>query len=164
MLGCPGAVSFADKASLCGPGFSPCSVDQWMSRRAGQVPHHHYWTIDDFKIVFTSRDGLTNSCYYSKSYGRLCYPPAHICADVSTDPEGNSCDNRNCGRFDPVPPPNDFFGGARDFTAGSLCCCAASGVSCATGAPVDTFSDGMFGCAGIVSWMQRASLLSLIHI
>src|SRR5439155_13747313 len=55
---------------------------------------------------------------------------------------------------------NDYFGGYfGNFTAGSLCCCSASGVDCGgSGVMADAFSNGMFGCAGHVSWQDRASL------
>jgi hypothetical protein len=168
MLGCPGHVAYAMRASLCGAGYSPCTVDQWIARRAAKVPHHHYWTNDDFKIVDESPDGVHSGCYYSKTYGRPCTQPTHVCADVDVDPEGNDCVQpygiRNCGRLDPTPPPNEYFGGlggtvpSESFTAGTLCCCAASGVACAASSPIDTFSDGMFGCAGSVGWQERASL------
>jgi hypothetical protein len=158
MIGCAGHVSYEDRKTLCrAVGFVPCTVDQWIARRAGQVPHHSYWTNDYLNIVYDSADGVNEGCYFSSTFGKGCFSAVHVCADVDLDPEGNSCDPRNCGRHDPTPPPDDYFGGYYgNFTAGTLCCCDASGLSCPN--PFDTFSNGMFGCVGSVSWQARASL------
>jgi hypothetical protein len=166
MLGCPGHVQWDQRGTLCAAGYTPCDVDQWIARRAGKVPRHHYWTNDNLKYVYLSRDGVRDSCYYSKTYGRACDTATHVCADVDQDPEGNKCSSftstfpRNCGRFDPPPIANDYFGGYYgNFTAGALCCCDAGGTGCADNVVTgDMFSNGMFGCVGRIGWQQRASL------
>jgi hypothetical protein len=166
MIGCPGHVSWDRRSTLCGSGFTACTADQWVVRRAGQVPQHHYWTNDNLKYVFESRDGIHDSCYYSKTYGGACDTPTHVCADRDVDTEGNTCSvapnvfPRNCGRFDPPAIANDYFGGDYgNLTAGSLCCCTASGVDCSgTGVLADEYANGMFACVGKVSWQNRASL------
>lgn len=169
MVGCPGHVSWQNRSTLCAAGYAPCTADQWVARRHALAPHHHYWTDDNLKYVYESRDGLHDSCYYSKTYGGACATATHVCADNDVDPEGNYCSEtpnqfpRNCGRFDPPPIPNDYFGGYYgDFTAGTLCCCdgtADSANGCGPGAGLgDVFSDGMFGCSGQVSWQMKSSL------
>jgi hypothetical protein len=170
MVGCPGSVSWENRSTLCAAGYSPCTADQWVARRRGRAPQHHYWTDDNLKYVYASRDGVHDSCYYSKAYGGACATATHVCADLDIDPEGNACSEtpnvfpRNCGRFDPPPIVNDYFGGYYgDFTAGTLCCCGDmipdSGHGCGPGAGLgDVFSSGMFGCSGSVRWQMRASL------
>jgi hypothetical protein len=169
MVGCPGHVSWQDRGMLCAPGYTPCSADQWVQRRDGRAPLHHYWTDDDLKYVYESRDGIHDSCYYSKTYGGACATPTHVCADRDVDPEGNYCSEtpnkypRNCGRLDPPPIANEYFGGYYgDFTAGTLCCCDAvpdSGHGCGPGSGLgDVFSNGMYGCNAKKSWQDRASI------
>ncbi len=128
MAGCAGHVSHKDAGTLCASGFAVCTADQYIRGLRHLKPEHNYWVSDQ----------LDNSTYL----GRCAARPAgkgtacgnasmHPCLSSGTDPEGNTCNDRDCF-FDPPPgtefPAVWFFGGcgAGDDTAGALCCPVAS--------------------------------------
>jgi hypothetical protein len=148
MVGCAGAVKWADRATLCAKGYHVANAREWRSGRGGASPTHHYWTQDDLHAV-----GMPGNCSYSYSSGSACPAgqPMHVCstANMGVDPEGNRCAMVGCSA--------DFFGGCTgpgNDTAGSLC--VPNG--CADGTQEQTFSRGMVGCAGSVTWASRATL------
>jgi hypothetical protein len=118
MMGCPGSVVWTQRASLCGPGCSVCTVQQWVANRNGVVPTHNYWTNDNLKSSGWG-DGI---CNVSSLYGTDDSPsPMHVCAE-HRDLEDNGCDWLGCGAVDIPPQPSEYLGGCSDKFAGTLCC------------------------------------------
>jgi hypothetical protein len=118
MIGCGGAVTFANKGSLCAAGWSPCTAKQYVARRAGYIPNRNYWTSDDLHY-----DGSGSSaCSASKTSGYSCgTTPMRVCTTTQPDAHGNSCNWINCGLDG--QSPNEYFGGCSGNTnAGTLCC------------------------------------------
>jgi hypothetical protein len=125
MAGCAGAVAFADRATLCGPGARVCSAADWMKARHGAIPTHNYWTDDALNFVGTG----TSACKVSTStsVGGVTYSacaagatPMRVCG-ANPDPEGNACNWLHCGYESTTP--DEYFGGcAGNTTAGTLCC------------------------------------------
>jgi hypothetical protein len=119
MTGCPATVTWADRATMCTPGYTPCTGQQWVDRRADIGPTHNYWTDDDLGY---SGDEATCSAAVDAEYaceGEI-KAPMRVCAG-STDALGNECNWTNCRWGDGVT--NEFFGGCDgNNTAGTLCC------------------------------------------
>jgi hypothetical protein len=150
MVGCAGAVSFADRATLCGPGFRVVSAAEWVALRGGIAPVHDYWTSNDLKF---SGNG-TSACSVSPLVGVSCgATPMRVCTAAGTDAEGNQCNWQHCGLE--ASAPDQFFGGcAGNLTAGALCIVAG----CADGTVEQIFAGGMVGCAATETYANRASL------
>ncbi|MFQ5506557.1 MAG: DUF1566 domain-containing protein [Planctomycetota bacterium] len=145
MSGCPGVVSWADRDTLCAPGWSACSAAAWVAGRAGQAPSVNYWTDDDLRFT-----GPESVCFVDETVGSSCNYPMRVCA-TSPDFFGNTCNWLGCGYQSP-PPPSEFFGGCNvDPTAGTLCC--------RTFVPGDVNSDGIFDVAD--STVLRRALADL---
>jgi hypothetical protein len=124
MAGCPGSVTWADRAKLCTPACPPCASTAWVAQHGLTAPGHHYWTDDDLHY---NGSGASN-CFVSIDGGTACTgAPMRVCragvdAGSSIDPENNVCNWWNCG-FDSLTP-NQYFGGCSgNTTAGTLCCC-----------------------------------------
>lgn len=117
MAGCSGQVTFANRATLCGPAARVCSAAEWMAFSSA-APLHHYWTND-----FLERVGVPGSCYATLSGTGTPCPgdsPMRVCAGA-TDSEGNTCAFTACG-FDAALPSQSFGGCTAADTAGTLCC------------------------------------------
>lgn len=118
LVGCSGAVAFADRASLCGPGYQPATANQWVAHRRSLPPAHDYWTDDQLRYNGTG----SSACFVSSAIGVACdlAAPMRVCTSTGMDPEGNHCEWTNCG-IDAVTP-DQFFGGCHgDLSAGTLC-------------------------------------------
>jgi alpha-tubulin suppressor-like RCC1 family protein len=118
MVGCAGAVTFANRGTLCTAAYRPAATLQWTSNRGAGIPTHHYWTNDPLKW---SGSG-SNSCFVSLSVGGDCPSdtPMRVCAATNTDPEGNRCNWTQCGLY--ANAPNQYFGGCGgNLTAGTVC-------------------------------------------
>lgn len=117
-VGCPGSVTWSQRASLCAPGSRPCTADEWVDARGSSQPAHNYWTNDNLRY-----GGSSVSCFASKTSGTLCPSgqPMRVCTSSGTDAEGNVCNWENCGYN--ATSPNQYFGGCSgNTTAGTLCC------------------------------------------
>ena len=117
MVGCAGAVSFNERATLCGAGYRVCGAEEWVDRRAGKKPTYNYWTDQVLRYY-----GASYSCYASPNKGYSCPggEPMRICAGHQ-DSEGNICNWINCGYQN--YKPNEYFGGCqKNPTAGAICC------------------------------------------
>jgi len=150
LVGCAGRVAWADRRILCGWSYRPATAAEWVAN-GGVAPQHDYWTNDDLHF-----DGVGSSCTVSLTAPYACTGmPMRVCtaaASPGTDPEGNRCNWTNCGLNDYNPR---FFGGCSgNSTAGTLCIRSA----CADGSIEQTFSNGMVGCAGKVTWANRRNL------
>jgi CubicO group peptidase (beta-lactamase class C family) len=165
VVGCPGHVTFADRASLCAPTWTPTSSTTWAGLSSTSVPTHDYWTADSLGWV---TGGASGSCSASMT-GNTCSGNGamHVCTTSGGDGEGNTCTWTGCG-LDTTT--NQFFGGCST-TAGTLCeqitpPPAFTG-GCADGSVeqnLGNYRDGagvlrmMVGCAGTTTWDQRGSL------
>ncbi len=168
MVGCSGAVTFAQRASLCGAGFLPCTARHWRFELAGsgRAPGHHYWTDDDLLYL---ANGFSGDCAVTADAAwpnvvDLCSPasPMRVCAPIGdpeaagghTDSSGNECNWINCGYE--TTTPHAYFGGCMtNNTAGTLCCRQGG---CADGTVEQTFGADMIGCGGAVTFAERATL------
>lgn len=118
MSGCAGAVAFANRGSLCAPGYQPATALQWVSNRGAGVSLHNYWTNDP--LMFSGAG--PSACTVSLSIGFDCGPatPMRVCTSAGTDAEGNACNWQHCGLY--ANTPDNMFGGcAGNGTAGTLC-------------------------------------------
>src|SRR5206468_1825855 len=151
MVGCAGNVTWANRATLCAPGFDVASAKVWNWSHGAVAPMHHYWTNDNLHFAGMG----SGNCSAEYGAGTACTEgqPMRVCASTNTDPEGNHCGWVKCGLHGTTP---DYFGGCNgdNVTAGSLC--VAHG--CADGTIEQTFTKGMIGCAGKVT---NASALQL---
>jgi hypothetical protein len=152
-VGCAGSVTFANRQTLCAPGWSVCSANQWVVQRASGAPTHNYWTNDNLGFFGSS----SNNCSATTAGNSCGDNPMRICAG-NLDPEGNRCNWAGCGLEGLTP--NQFMGGCLDnTTAGSLCCQDLSTVDgCADGSAEQIFPGGAVGCAGSVAFASRNSL------
>jgi hypothetical protein len=122
MVGCAGVRTYANRAQLCAPGWVPCKPEQWIARRGGLAPAHHYWTSDP--LFWGGQD--SGNCSAQKDVGSDCgATPMRVCLASggagTTDPEGNVCNWVSCGYG--ATSPNNYFGGCDgNPTAGTLCC------------------------------------------
>jgi hypothetical protein len=117
--GCPGSVSYANRATLCAPGSRPCTAAEYTAALGTGVPTHDYWVEDNLN----HRSGNTSgACFASTTTGTAC--PAgtamKVCRPSGNDAEGNSCVVNNCGLNS--NSPNKYFGGCNGATGGTLCC------------------------------------------
>jgi hypothetical protein len=150
MVGCAGAVTWANRGTLCAPGFRVVSAAEWTALRGGVAPAHDYWTSNNLKY---SGSG-TAACSVSAEVGFSCgATPMRVCTAAGTDAEGNLCNWQHCGLD--ASAPDQFFGGcAGNTTAGSLCIVGG----CADGSIEQTFTGGMVGCAASETFASRAGL------
>jgi hypothetical protein len=119
MTGCLGTVNWDDRATLCTTGFTPCTGQQWVDRRAGSAPTYNYWTDDNLEY-----SGDEGACSVGVEADYPCESevpaPMRVCAG-STDGLGNECNWTGCG-WDGAYT-NEYFGGCDgNLTAGTLCC------------------------------------------
>jgi len=120
MVGCVGKVTFANRATLCAPGVTPCGVVDYRARRGANAPHYNYWTND---VLYGK--GNTSTCAVSLTTANgysscSSTTPMRVCA-AHTDAVGNQCNGIGCGYE--AYSPNEYFGGCSgDNTAGTLCC------------------------------------------
>ena len=149
MVGCAGAVTFANRNTLCAPGFRMVTAAEWTALRNGAAPTHDYWTSNDLKYSGTG----PSACSVSAETGNSCgTTPMRVC--TGTDPEGNVCNWTHCG-ID-ANTPDQFFGGCSGNTfAGALC---VPNQGCADGSVEQDFGKGMVGCAGAVTFANRDTL------
>lgn len=124
MVGCAGKVSYANRNTLCGPGFTACGADQWVHFR-DRDPHYNYWTSSALRYGGSSE----GNCWVHETSGSSCPSgsPMRVCTEniaglpTGTDPLGNTCNWDHCGYQGSTQ--NEFFGGCiGDTTAGTLCC------------------------------------------
>lgn len=154
IVGCAGAVTFPNRASLCGAGFHPLNAMIWHSSHGTQVPTHHYWTND----VLSYTGSGSGNCSAEYTRGTACpqNSPMRVCASITTDPEGNHCNWFDCAFDSGGTTPNDHFGGcAGNTTAGTLC---VPDSGCADGSVEQRFTRGMVGCAASVTYPNAAQL------
>jgi hypothetical protein len=84
MKGCAGTVTFAARASLCAPGWSVCTANQWVNRFGGKIPAYNYWTNDNLRYT---QDAI--GCAVSTSVGEDCSPtPMRVCTASVADHDG----------------------------------------------------------------------------
>jgi hypothetical protein len=149
MVGCAGAVPFANRNALCAPGFRTVSAAEWITY-SGAVPTHDYWTSNDLKFSGTG----TSACFASAETGTSCgATPMRVCTAAGTDAEGNQCSWQHCG-LDAISPDQFFGGCSGNTTAGALCIVGG----CADGSIEQTFAGGMVGCAATATYANRATL------
>jgi hypothetical protein len=115
MVGCAGSVAYADRATLCAPGYQPATAAQWVASRGAAVPLHDYWTADALKWSGTFSACMVSVTTGSDSCGAS---PMRVCTASGFDPEGNSCNWMHCGLD--AATPDQFFGGCLS-NAGTLC-------------------------------------------
>ncbi|WP_158501991.1 hypothetical protein [Vitiosangium sp. GDMCC 1.1324] len=151
MVGCAGTATWDNRASLCGAGYHPASANEWRSLFGGIAPAHNYWTNDDLR--YSGAGSASCSAEYTAGYSCGANQPMRVCTTSGNDAEGNHCNWVNCGIG--ATTPNAYFGGcAGNTTAGTLC--VPNG--CADGSAEQAFNRGMVGCAGHVTWDNRATL------
>jgi hypothetical protein len=126
MVGCGGAVTWDQRASLCGVGYSPCKASQWTSIPGTPRPSNNYWTDD--KLGWSGSNG---NCSATTSGQRDCGvvlnaqdhlvpAPMRVCTSIGRDSYGNFCNWTGCGLDSTA---NEHFGGCnQNATAGTLCC------------------------------------------
>ncbi len=149
MVGCAATATYANRASLCAPGYRVATAAEWVGLRNGIAPTHNYWTNDPLKFNGTG----PSSCFVSTSVGNDCgATPMRVC--TGTDPEGNVCNWTHCG-ID-ANTPDQFFGGCSGNTSAGAVCVPNTG--CANGSVAQAFGKGMVGCAGAVTFANRATL------
>jgi hypothetical protein len=151
MVGCAASETYANRASLCGPGFRLATAVEWIALRGGIAPTHDYWTNDALKFGGSG----SSACTVSTTVGSDCGPtPMRVCTATGGDAEGNLCNWTHCGLD--ASAPDQFFGGCvLDTSAGALC---VPNAGCADGSAEQVFQNGMVGCAGSVAYGSRASL------
>jgi hypothetical protein len=144
MWGCPGAVTFANRATVCGAGYHVATPIEWATWSGGVAPTHNYWT--DENLTFSGNG--SNDCSANTNFsGTLCgTTPMRVCTPGGTDAEGNQCNWTNCGLDS--KGPNLYFGGCSgNTTAGALCVRSV----CANGEAAQSFGGGLVGCPGSVT-------------
>jgi hypothetical protein len=136
--GCSGAVSYASRNSLCGANCRACSAQEYVMHSTGALlPSFNYWTDDALRFSNNGAGAgnvcgpvgcFANNCFVSTAtVGTTSCPstqPMHVCTPSGSDSLGNTCSWSGCG-FNTDSPSQSFGGcnGARDNTAGTLCCC-----------------------------------------
>ncbi|MDI3290427.1 serine hydrolase domain-containing protein [Polyangium sp. 15x6] len=159
MWGCPGTVTYPNKDTLCGSETHVCTPDEWEDRRGTEAPEHIYWTdYGSTELGFHGSSGSCSARYLTDSpAGTTCgnsgNSPMRICSGTS-DAEGNTCNWTGC-KYQTSSNSNHWGGCVGNPTAGALCC---ANRPCADGSVEQTFSSGMVGCAGTVSYANRESL------
>jgi hypothetical protein len=126
MVGCGGTVTFDQRATLCGPGFTPCGLDKWMATAGAATPTQDYWTNANPGHYQGTGSG---SCEAVMSGGTACdaNSPIRVCtpggSPAGTDSFGNTCTLTECGA---LTYQNQHLGGCfSNPTAGTLCCASA---------------------------------------
>jgi hypothetical protein len=126
--GCAGSVTLDKAQSLCAPGCTVCSAQQWVSKVvqvSGTAPQFDYWVTNA-----PNWSGSDTQCSALVSGGNACpaNSPMRVCVDNGTtfdaaDQLGNRCNWDDCGLNSNTP--NAYMGGCgpNNPTAGSLCCC-----------------------------------------
>jgi hypothetical protein len=124
MVGCGGSVTWDQRASLCGAGYSPCKASTWAN--AAQTwaalntlpqPSADYWTDDNLGYG-TEYWETSGDCKATTSPN--CNAPMRVCTPNGPDSYGNVCNWTGCGLGSTT---NEWFGGcSNDMTAGTLCC------------------------------------------
>jgi len=126
--GCAGSVTLDKAPSLCAPGCTTCTAQQWASTVVPEIswnkPEYDYWVTG----APNWSGGGSGSCSASGAGSCGALPPMRVCVDNGTtwdaaDQLGNTCNWDDCGLGSSTP--NAFMGGcgADNPTAGSLCCC-----------------------------------------
>lgn len=126
MVGCGGTVTWDQRATLCGPGSSPCTPAQWAAIGGAVVPAQDYWTNGALAHYAGTASG---ACEAVPSGGSSCDPgsPMRVCtphgSPAGTDSFGNTCALVDCG----LGTLDDrYLGGClSNPTAGTLCCAAS---------------------------------------
>lgn len=155
IVGCAGAVTFPNRATLCALGYHPLPAMVWRTSRGTTVPTHHYWTEDVLNYTGTGT-GMCSAEYATRGSACPANDPMRVCASTVVDPEGNHCNWFNCSLDSGTTTPNDYMGGcAGNHTAGTLC---VPDSGCADGTAEQTFPRGMVGCAGSVTLANAPSL------
>jgi hypothetical protein len=115
MVGCAGSVTFADRNTLCAPGYKAATAAQWVTGRGTAAPTHNYWTDDALNWAGTG----PSACSVSTTTGsNSCgASPMRVCG-AATDAENNICIWTHCGLN--TNTPDQFFGGCAS-NAGTLC-------------------------------------------
>jgi hypothetical protein len=151
MVGCAASESYANRTSICAPGYRVATASEWVALNAGAAPSHDYWTADALKYNGSG----PGACFVSTTAGNDCgTTPMRVCTSGGSDAEGNVCNWQHCGIE--ANAPDEFFGGcAGNTTAGALCVPAAG---CADGSVEQVFGNAMVGCAGAVTYASRDSL------
>jgi len=119
MVGCAGIVTWPNRDTLCAPGWTACTAQQWVDRRAGAAPDYNYWNAEDLRY----NGGGSANCWVSVAVGSSCgaNQPMRVCTAGGDDALGNVCNWENCGWG--AIAPNEYFGGCvGNLTAGTLCC------------------------------------------
>jgi hypothetical protein len=119
MAGCPGVVSYTDRATLCAASCQPCSAVDWVTRHGSTAPAYDYWTDDNlgYSGNFEVGEACTASpfppdaatpgpgaCESFLPDGGPLLAPMRVCidnnadpfADPSTDGVGNQCNWNKC--------------------------------------------------------------------
>jgi hypothetical protein len=116
MIGCPAAVSFAARKTVCELGYLPCSAQEYVDNSNGAKPTVDYWTGDE--LCFKSGDGGVG-CWATPIPPACGGKNARVCGSqqstCSTSP-------RDCGWNSATP--SYYFGpyASKDDSAGVLCC------------------------------------------
>jgi hypothetical protein len=120
MVGCAGKSAFADRLSLCAPGYRVATTAEWTEQQGGIAPAHDFWTDDvlaysgsasDCSVGFAGSEGFAGTACPDGS-------PMRICAASQSDPEGNQCNWTGCQLGD---SSRAFGGCVGNTTAGTLC-------------------------------------------
>lgn len=85
MTGCAGAVTFDQRATMCAPGWQPCSAEQWVLRSVGKAPGYHYWTSDTLRY-----NSASEGCFVTTETGTQCFvgQPMRVCTFAPGDFDG----------------------------------------------------------------------------
>ncbi len=134
MAGCAATATYANRASACAAGTHVCGANEWVANQGGNPPVNNYWV--DEALNYSNGSGVcgTGGCGATKCFATSLNDPnftltcnagqpMHVCAPTGTDKLGNTCTWTGCG-FNSIAPNTNFGGcsGARDNTAGTLCC------------------------------------------
>jgi hypothetical protein len=127
MVGCGGSVTYSQRATLCGAGYSPCTASQWQSNAQAwsafstlPQPSANYWTDDNLGYGTETWEHSGDCKATTSNEGDCGDAPMRVCTPTGTDYYGNHCNWTGCGLNSTT---NEFFGGcAGNETAGTLCC------------------------------------------
>ena len=64
MVGCASIETYANRATLCGPGYRVATAAEWVALRNGIAPTHNYWTNDPLKYSGSGPSIITNKSKY----------------------------------------------------------------------------------------------------
>jgi hypothetical protein len=132
MYGCGGAVPYADRQTLCAPGYRVATAEEWvLHRKISDWPTADYWTNDSLDWAGSGPSSCSvgvSSTSANGFHGTSCgaYGPMHVCTATGSDGYGNTCTWTSCGLG--ANTPQAFFGGCSTpktpgaaVTAGALC-------------------------------------------